>query len=130
MHPWLASGDRLVDLDVVAAANAANVLMARVFLARAARSPRLESALGLLVVATGCPLGWADWRNAALAQDAWAVALPAPFVLFCLAELVLDYVLRISFRTTWLVCPISPSTTSGSSASSGTRSPSRARGGS
>lgn len=96
---------RTVDLGVVAIANLVNLLMAGVFLARISGHPRFEHVFGLIVVATAVPAAAAAWINAARDRPGWTVLLLVPLILFCLVELLLDFVLDVPFRTGRLLWP-------------------------
>jgi hypothetical protein len=47
--------------------------------------------------------------NALNQRDWWKIVLPLPLILYCLVELLFDYILKLDFRTTgliWLYLPI------------------------
>lgn len=96
---------RTVDVAVVVLANMVNLLMVGVFVSRAADGSRLEYVLGLVLVATAVPLAAAVFVNAAWGREWWAVFFPLPLILFCVLELLLDYVLRVQFRDSALLWP-------------------------
>jgi len=96
---------RTVDVAVVGVANAINLLMAGLFLARAAGHARLETVLGAAVIAMAVPALGALYLNVSHAREWWTVALLVPVVAFCVIELVLDFMLQLPFRTTWMLWP-------------------------
>ena len=96
---------RTVDLAVVAVANVINLLMAGLFLARTAGHARLETSLGVAVIAMAVPLAGAVYVNASHGREWWTVALVLPVIAFCVVELVFDFILQIPFRTTWMLWP-------------------------
>ncbi|RMH15992.1 MAG: hypothetical protein D6696_19325 [Acidobacteria bacterium] len=94
-----------IDLMVVAIANLANLLLVGLFLARGRGLSGLEHGLGLALIALALPLAAAAGANAAGRRPGWSVYLPLVFVLFLLAELLLDYVLAVDFRSGRLLWP-------------------------
>jgi hypothetical protein len=94
-----------LDLAVVAIANTANVLLACMFLARAAGRAGTGHILGTGVVAMGVPLCAAVALNIVGGRGIWAALLPAPFIAYCALEFVLDYVLKSDFRRTRMLGP-------------------------
>jgi hypothetical protein len=96
---------RVVDLALFAIANLANLLLATIFLARTRRLKKVEHILGLAVVAMALPAAAALVLNAVGARGWWWVLLPLPFILHCVSELLLDYVLKLPFRSTRLLGP-------------------------
>jgi hypothetical protein len=93
------------DLLVFLAANVANLLMVAIFVVRTRGAVKVERALGILVMAMALPVGAAAVWNALAGRPWWAVVLLLPFLLHCLLELLLDYILRLDFRHTWLLGP-------------------------
>ncbi|HUY99109.1 MAG TPA: hypothetical protein VMU89_02070 [Thermomicrobiaceae bacterium] len=96
---------RVVDLLLVVVANGVNLLLAGMFLARAARAAGLERVLGLSTVALSLPLTVATLLNLAGGRPWWSVLLPLLLVAYLSVELVLDYILRLDFRHTRLLWP-------------------------
>ena len=94
-----------VDLGLVAIANAVNLLLTAIFLARARGAAQLEAVLGWVTVALALPVLLCAGLNAAEGRARWTVVLPALLVLFLLVEYVLDYWLRLDFRHTRLLWP-------------------------
>lgn len=94
-----------VDMIVIVAANAVNLLLVAVFLSRPAGRRDVERVAGLASMALGLPLAFAAAWNASAARATWTVVLPALLVAFLLVELLLDYVLKIDFRHTRLLGP-------------------------
>jgi hypothetical protein len=96
---------RTIDIGVVTLANLVNLMMAGLFIGRATGHPRIEQWLGILVVAAAVPAAAAIWINAAQHRPGWTILLPVPLILFCLFELLLDFVLHVPFRTGRLLGP-------------------------
>jgi hypothetical protein len=95
----------IIDIAIVVIANAVNLLMTGIFLSRPPRWRQLEYVLGIIVMALGIPILAAIAINAAGRRTWWAIVLPIPLVLLCVVELLLDYVLKLPFRQTWLLGP-------------------------
>jgi hypothetical protein len=89
-----------IDLAVVVAANLYNLLMTAIFLTRPRGWKRFERIAGLVMVALALPLGSAVFLNLLANRAWWFIALPIPLILHCVAELLLDYILKIDFRRT------------------------------
>jgi hypothetical protein len=95
----------IVDLGVVIIANAVNLLLTAIFLARSAGNGRIEDILGRVTVALGAPLAAGIALNISRGRAWWTVALPSVLLLYLLVEYVLDYRLRVNFRHTKLLGP-------------------------
>lgn len=96
---------RLADLGVVVAANAWNLLLIGVFLARACGAKHLERRFGLAAVALALPFAAIAIANALAQRSWWTVALPLAVAAYLVVELVLDYVLALDFRHTRALGP-------------------------
>ena len=96
---------QMVDQVVVVAANLFNLLMTAIFLARPRGWKRFERIAGLVMVSLAVPLGTATVLNLVNERPWWFVVLPLPLLLHCVAELLLDYVLKLDFRRTRLLGP-------------------------
>jgi len=96
---------QIVDVVVVVIANAVNLLMLAIFLSRPPGWRRLEYVLGIILMALGIPTLAAIALNATGGRTWWAIVLLVPLVLLCVVELLLDYVLKLPFRQTWLLGP-------------------------
>jgi CubicO group peptidase (beta-lactamase class C family) len=94
-----------IDLVVVVAANLFNLLMTAIFLTRPRGWKRFERVVGLIMASLALPLGAAVILNLLLNREWWFVALPLPLILHCIVELLLDYILKLDFRKTWLLGP-------------------------
>ena len=95
-----------IDALVIVIANAANLLMVGIFLARLYGKERVERIIfGIPLLLLGVPLVGSVLENGILARAWWTVVLPLPLIGFLLVELALDYVLKIEFRTTRLAGP-------------------------
>jgi CubicO group peptidase (beta-lactamase class C family) len=92
-----------IDLVVVIGANLFNLLMTSIFFTRPRGWKRFERIVGLIMVALALPLGAAVTLNLLANREWWFIVLPIPLILHCLAELLLDYILKLDFRRTrWL----------------------------
>jgi hypothetical protein len=89
---------RIVDLTVFAIANAINLLLIVMFLARARKSQAVEKAAGLAVVVMAFPLAAAAVISALDHRAWWTWGLPLFMVVFCLVEYLVDYAMKIKFR--------------------------------
>ena len=96
---------QVIDLVVVIIANLANVLLAGMFLARAAGQTRTARILGTGVVLLALPLAAAVVLNALNGREWWTVILPGVLIGYCAIEYILDYLLKIDFRHTRLLGP-------------------------
>ncbi|HYK94140.1 MAG TPA: hypothetical protein VEY07_08905, partial [Thermoplasmata archaeon] len=95
-----------LDILVLAVANAANLLMVGIFVARGLNRPRLARlGFGIPLLFLGIPLTAASLWSLVLARPSWAVLLPLPLVGFLVLEWLLDYVLKLDFRHTRIVGP-------------------------
>lgn len=93
----------ITDFLLFLIANAVNLLVTGVFLARARGFERTEYILGLAVVALALPVITIVVLNIMHQRDWWMIVLPLPLILYCLVELLLDYILKLDFRNTGLV---------------------------
>ena len=99
---------RVVDLGVFGIANLINVLLVVIFLARAGtgtRDTRAENIAGWVIVTMIFPLTVALIVNAIGKRGGWLWILPLITVAFLIVEFVLDYALKIDFRSTGLLVP-------------------------
>ncbi|HOU12230.1 MAG TPA: hypothetical protein PKZ84_03875 [Anaerolineae bacterium] len=99
---------RVVDLGVFGIANLINVLLSVIFLVRAkigTRGTPVESIAGWITVAMALPLITAIIVNIAAKRDAWLWILPLVTVVYLIVEFILDYALKIDFRSTSLLVP-------------------------
>lgn len=96
---------KLTDLLIVIIANAANLLLAGIFLARLNALQGLERLLGIVFVVLGVPLVYLVINNFLLGRDLWTIYLPIPLILFMLMELILDYLISAPWRGSWLIGP-------------------------
>ena len=94
-----------VDLGIVIITNIINLLLALIFWGRVTKQTWLSQAAGIGTLVLGIPLVILVIANITLHREWWRVVLPLSLVLFLLLEWVLDYVLKIEFRQTWVVGP-------------------------
>jgi len=95
----------IVDVIVFAIGNLVNLLMIGIFLSRPKGLKRVEYVLGIVQIAFIPPLVATVVINASQGRAWWFVVLPALLVAFLIVELLLDYVLKLEFRTTRLLGP-------------------------
>jgi len=95
---------RSVDLTVFSLANLMNIIMVLVFLARASGMPRINT-LGVIWVAFIVVLSIVVFLNVRSRRKWWTIVLPSLLIAFLLLEIILDYILRIDFRSTRLLGP-------------------------
>lgn len=67
--------------------------------------PEIENIIGLIVIIMGFSLGYIAFFNKKKRRDMWKVYLLLPIFLFFVVELILDYILKLDFRSTILVGP-------------------------
>jgi len=96
---------RTVDIAVFVIANLVNLLLVGLLLSRAQGLERVESILGLVVMALALPLGAAVILNISGQREWWTIALPLLLILFFAIELLFDYILKLNFRNTALLWP-------------------------
>lgn len=102
MEHW----DGLVtDLVLFLVANAVNLLLAGMFLARVKGRGKLARGLGLLAVCLAVPVAAVGVLNLLGGREWWTVILPALYVLYALLHLTLDYILKLDFRGSRLLGP-------------------------
>ena len=92
------------DWVATAAANAVNLLIAALFVARL-RGSSSEYWLGLAAIAMGVPLLGVLVANLQSHRPWWAVVLPGLMAVYLAVELLLDYVWKINFRAGPLLWP-------------------------
>ncbi|HEX9970937.1 MAG TPA: hypothetical protein VGD14_02595, partial [bacterium] len=99
----------ITDFSLFLIANMMNLLVTAVFIARARGFERTEYILGLVVVALALPVITIIVLNIMRQRAWWTIVLPLPLIMYCLVELLLDYILKLDFRNTglvWLYIPI------------------------
>ena len=94
-----------IDLAVVLIANLINLALIGLFLSRPLALPRVEYFLGLFLSALAIPLIGLALLSYRLGREWWAFVLPLIMASFLLIEFVLEYVLGINWRKTWLMGP-------------------------
>lgn len=95
---------RSVDLTVFSLANLMNIIMVLVFLARASGMPRIYT-VGVIWVAFIVVLSIVVFLNVRSRRKWWTIVLPSLLIAFLFLEIILDYILRIDFRSTRLLGP-------------------------
>jgi hypothetical protein len=96
---------KTIDVGIFIIANVVNLLLIGIFLSRVKRMVNVEFVLGIVVVAMALPLIGAVIVNILSRREWWTIFLLLPMILYCIAELVLDYVLKMEFRSTSLLWP-------------------------
>lgn len=95
-----------LDLGVVIVANLINLLLTVIFLARVkalTRATPVERIAGLATVALALPLAAVVIINAIAKRGGWLWGLPLITIAYLSVEFILDYALKIDFRSTeWL----------------------------
>jgi hypothetical protein len=95
---------RTVDRTVVAVANLFNLIMVVIFIGRT-RGVEHSIIYAWIWVAFIVLLMVTIMMNHRLNRRVWFVVLPLLMALFLMFELILDYVLQIPFRDTWVLGP-------------------------
>ena len=103
--PSLILPFELIDLVVVAVACLFNLLMTAIFLTRPRGWKRFEWVTGLVMIALALPLAAGVIVNWLGNRVWWFIILPAPLILHSVAELLLDYILKLDFRKSRLLAP-------------------------
>jgi hypothetical protein len=88
-----------------AIANVVNVLLAIIMLSRPAGLRSMERVLGLILVFLALPVTLGMILNLLQGREWWTIVLPFFLVLHLSLELLLDHVLHLDFRSTWLLWP-------------------------
>jgi LPXTG-motif cell wall-anchored protein len=101
----LESDYRKTDLIVVYLANLINVIMSFLFVARISALPQTGNVLGIVAMIMSFGLGYIAFINRRNKRDKWETYLLIPIFLFFVVELVLDYILRLDFRSTMWAVP-------------------------
>jgi hypothetical protein len=94
-----------IDLAVVVIANLINLALIGLFLSRPLGLPKIEYFLGLFLSALALPLISLAVLNYQAEREWWAYVLPLVMATFLLIEFILEYLLGINWRTTWLKGP-------------------------
>jgi hypothetical protein len=94
-----------IDLAVVVIADLINLALIGLFLSRPFALPRVEYFIGLFLSALAIPLIDLAILNYRLERDRRAYVLPLIMAAFLLLEFILEYVLGINWRKTWLMGP-------------------------
>ena len=95
---------RTVDLVVVMLANLVNVIMVYIFLMRI-QGVQHPLIFGWVWGAFAILLVGAFGLNARAKREWWFILIPLLLALFLILEIVLDYILQIEFRSTWILGP-------------------------
>lgn len=103
MHAQLTYG--MVDTALFLIANLVNILLIGIFLSRPWGLKRVERVLGLVSIALALALGFTVVMNALGGREWWTVVLPSLLAAFLIVELILDYILRLPFRSSRLLGP-------------------------
>lgn len=96
---------RSIDITLFIIANLVNFLIIGIFLARPKGLEKVEFILGLVVVAMILPVGTAVILNILKKREWWTIVMPIFLILFCVVELMFDYILKLNFRNTGLIWP-------------------------
>lgn len=99
------NGNTTADLWMFFIANIVNLLITAIFIFRVNGNEITEYILGLIVVAMMLPILGIAIQNFLQQRIIWTIVLPIPLILYCLTELLFDYILNLEFRNTWLLWP-------------------------
>lgn len=94
-----------IDLAVVVIANLIHLALIGLFLSRPFGLPQVEYFLGLFLSGLALPLVGLAALNYRLGREWWAYVLPLVMAAFLLLEFILEYVLGINWRKTWMFGP-------------------------
>ena len=92
------------DLAMVVMAVAVNLLVAVMFLGRV-RGTRRANLWGWVAVALAVPVAAIAIWNLVGGRAWWTIVLPALYAAYALLELLLDGILKVDFRSSWLLAP-------------------------
>jgi hypothetical protein len=96
---------QIIDIGVFIIANLINFFIIGIFISRSKGVNQLEYILGVFSIVMIFPLSIAVILNLLARREWWSFLLPIPIILFLILELILDYLLKIDFRSTTLVWP-------------------------
>ena len=99
------NGNTTADLWMFFIANFVNLLITAIFIFRVNGNEKTEYILGLIVIAMVLPILGFVIQNILQQRIIWSIVLPIPLILYCLTELLFDYILKLEFRNTWLLWP-------------------------
>ena len=94
-----------IDIGMVVIANGVNLLLTVLFFSRTKGWSKAEYILGIVIISMALPVFAMVTYNIFNKREWWTIILPLILVLYCLTELLLDYILKIDFRTTTLLWP-------------------------
>lgn len=97
--------DGMMDAAVFFMANAINLLLTGMFLARVRGLGRLAKVLGWSAVGLGLPVAVIAILNLLGGRAWWTVVLPVLYVIYALVQLLLDGILKVDFRHSKLLGP-------------------------
>lgn len=95
----------IIDKTIFTIANLVNLLLVALFLSRMKQLDKLEFTIGIIVVGMALPLSAIVIMNIIAKREWWTIVLPLILILYCLIELLFDYILKIDFRNTNLLWP-------------------------
>lgn len=94
-----------VDFVVFISANVFNILVSILFILRTKKMERVEHNLGIIIVSISIPLMVAVIINSIDGREWWTYILPLFLIIYCILELLFDYILKLEFRNTKLLGP-------------------------
>lgn len=94
-----------IDIVIFIIANLVNILLIGILFSRAKKLDKIENILGIVLVALVVPIIAAVIINLLEDREWWTVVLPLFLILFCVVELIFDYILKLEFRNTALLYP-------------------------
>jgi hypothetical protein len=93
-----------LDWTVFAITNLFNLIMVAIFLSRV-KGLDHPQVVGWVWVAFSVLLAVAVFSNIKGKREKWEILLPLLFIAFLLLEIMMDYILKLDFRNTWLIGP-------------------------
>ena len=96
---------KAIDLSVFIIANIINILVSIIFILRKKKQEKAEYFIGIIVMFLALPVLAFIIVNFANNREWWTYVLPAPFILYAVIELILDYILKYDFRNTPALWP-------------------------
>ena len=96
---------RKMDLYIACIANAINIVMVFLFLARFFDNFLWQRLFGFIAMVMGFSLAYIAFMNRRDNREKWETILLIPIILFFSVELILDYILVLDFHNTIIIWP-------------------------
>ncbi|KAA3619624.1 MAG: hypothetical protein DWQ05_02560 [Calditrichaeota bacterium] len=94
-----------VDILIFLIGNLVNILISAIMISRTSSWKKFEFYSGLIIVTMAIPLAACVYLNFIENRGVWTVILPLFLIVYCLIELIFDYIFKSNFRETNLLWP-------------------------